>query len=72
MKNEIEKIHKLFDVYNTIHKDDGGRAVAMAMFTGNVYQQYQLPCPDSVVLGGEEKKEYAKPRTQRSCDLNSD
>ena len=31
MKNKIEKIHKLFDVYNTIHKDDGGRAVAISM-----------------------------------------
>ena len=30
VKNKIEKIHTLFDVYNAIHKS-GGRAVAMAM-----------------------------------------
>ena len=31
VKNKIEKIHKLFHVYNTIHKQWWGRAVAMAM-----------------------------------------
>ena len=32
IKNKIEKIHKLFVVYNTIRtQNDGGRAVSMAM-----------------------------------------
>ena len=31
IKNEIEKIHKLLDVYIQYTNDDGGRAAAMTM-----------------------------------------
>ena len=31
LKNKIEKIHILFNVYNTYIIDDGSRAVAVAM-----------------------------------------
>ena len=47
IKNKIDKFHKLFDVYNTILNDDGGRAVAIAMLP---------PSPTKpITLVGEEK-----------------
>ena len=54
MKNKIEKIHDLFDVYNTIHK-----IWAVGQLQWQCYHHHQQnpqPCPDSMVLAGEEKK----------------
>ena len=51
IKNKLNKIHNQFYVYNTIHKIRG-RAVAMAILP----PPHPEPCPDSVVLAGEEKK----------------
>ena len=41
-------------------QDDEGRAVAMSMLPP--LPTKPIKCPDSVVLAGEEKKEYTMPR----------
>ena len=49
IKNKIGKIHKLFDVYNAIHKRWVGQ---LRWQCYRRHQQNPLPCPDSVVSAG--------------------
>ena len=56
IKNEIVKIHKLFDVYNTINTQTMMGVGQLRWQCYRRHQQNPQPCPDSVVLAGDEKK----------------
>ena len=53
IKNKIEKIHKLFDVHNTIHKRTGYMAVAMAMLPPRPTEPIALPWQCGFSGGGK-------------------
>ena len=59
IKNKTEKIHKLFDVYNTMNKRYG-KAVAMAMLPLPPTKLITLPLQCGFAGAGK-KEEYAKP-----------
>ena len=63
IKNKIDKVNKLFDVYNTIHKRWWGRAVAMAMLPPPPTKLITLPWQRGFIGGGKKEK-YVKPLTE--------
>ena len=63
MKNKLKKFHKLFDVYNTLHKNDGGSAVVISMLPAPPTKPMTLPWQHGFCEGGK-KEQYTKPHTE--------